>query len=187
MRSAVVGGCVVGALALAGPAAAAREVEFTRGWGGSGHLGAGYVAGYHHENLCKNELIEPGESVGARVAFAFEPHPSVAPSFHDTVSVYGTLICAHRLEIWPHTAGPWDVNAPGGPGSLSISCPHDQSPVDNGVGCWASTRHLTQAAGGHGSADDGYWHYKFHNWTGATAEIQLWAVCVPTRDVRGRR
>jgi hypothetical protein len=37
---------------------------------------------------------------------------------------------------------------------------------------------LTYIAGSFGHNDDGFWHYRFHNWNPREAEIEFWAVCL---------
>lgn len=78
-----------------------------------------------------------------------------------------------------HTAGPWDRDAPGGLGWLSIKCPQGERPINGGAAFWATDNEpASQVAGGFGSGHDGHWHYRFHNWAFHTIQIQLWAVCV---------
>ena len=128
--------------------------------------GFGQIAGNHDLNICRANGVEPGGQRRAVIGSA------------DHRVLRGTFLCAPRLEIWGHTAGPWDPDAPGGPGWLSIRCPAGERPVHGGAGFSASPhRHLTQVSGGFGSGNDGFWHYRFHNWTAETVTIQFWGVC----------
>ncbi len=128
--------------------------------------GTGHIAGNHEVNLCRATGVEPGGKRRAVISTA------------DHRVVDGTFVCAPVLEIWGHTAGPWDPTAPGGPGWLSIRCPAGEHSIQGGAGFKAEPhRHLTQVQGTFGSGNDGYWHYRFHNWTAHTLTIQFWAAC----------
>lgn len=134
----------------------------TATWGGFGE-----IAGNHETNLCQDAHIEPG---GQRAAMITRSE--------DGRVLIGTVMCAPALEIWGNTAGPWDPNAPGGPGWLSIRCPQGDHPVDSSAGFAASPhRHLTQVGGSFGSGRDGFWNYRFHNWSAQTVRIQFWGFC----------
>jgi hypothetical protein len=157
-------------------AATAQGFIFNAHWGG-----AGVIAGRHTEDLCTHQLVGGGGS--RRVGVDVDLHathvvPEPAPRGVDRRVLEGYLYCSPELEIWPHTSGPWDPNAPGGPGWLSITCFH-LSPIDGGAGFHMSSGGaISQVAGGFGHGRNGYWHYRFHNPTDHTVNIQFWAVCV---------
>jgi hypothetical protein len=50
--------------------------------------------------------------------------------------------------------------------------------MTNGAGYFTDPHpHVTQVDGGFGHNHDGYWHYRFHNWSGQTVRVQFWGVC----------
>jgi hypothetical protein len=180
----VVLACCAAALLLtvtAGSAAAAPnegQFAFNSHWGG-----VGVIAHRHTENLCDQRRMQPGSSERARIDVDHAGNVVAPPPQNhkaDLSRFYeGWLYCAPKLEIWPHTSGPWNPEARGGPNWMSIVCPIPQSPIDGGAGYYVSPdAGLTQVAGGFGSGRNGYWHYRFHNPTHHTVTIQFWAVCV---------
>jgi hypothetical protein len=175
MRLIAIAGSGCAALLLA--ASASASVTFDTSLGGSGTS-----AGKHAADLCANNRVEPGSRVAAKVRAreiksAHVAHWIVADPGAGTLEP-AELVCAPKLDIWGHTAGPWDPNAPGGPGWLSIACPRNYSPLGGGAGFHISPdRHVTQSTGGFGGGSDGYRHYRFHNWTATTVSIQFWGVC----------
>lgn len=153
---------VSGALAQPSPGSPDALHVNTATWGGFGEIAAN-----HETNLCQRLHIEPG---GQR--------PAVITRSEDGRVLIGTVMCAPELDVWGHSAGPWDPNAPGGPGWLSLRCPQGDYPVDSSAGFAASPhRHLTQGGGAFDHGRDGFWHYRFHNWSPEAVRIQFWGFC----------
>lgn len=160
---------------LGGPATALASSEFlvTDGWTNS----VGVVAGQDrwHLNLCARLGIEPGQHRSVRVSVEnglLGWNVAAPPNKSNTSKIVaGTLVCGPMLDVWGHTTGP-------GANGISMPCPPREEPIGGGAGVYYTPHgHLTQVHGGFGHNDDGYWHYKFHNWSGETVYVQLWGVC----------
>jgi hypothetical protein len=167
---------ISGCASLLFAAGASASVTFDTSWGGSGT-----GAGKHDRDLCAAHRIEPGSRARAEVRVREIKSGHVAQwvlAGPGTGSLEpAELVCSPKLDIWGHTTGPWDPNAPGGPGWLSIACPRSYSSLSGGAGFYISPdRHVAQTAGWLGSGD-GYWHYRFHNFTSGTISIQFWGIC----------
>jgi hypothetical protein len=190
LRRVVLAICAVALLVAlaAGSAGAAPhqgQFRFNAHWGG-----VGVIAHRHTQNLCDERRMQPGTQERARVEVDHDGNLVAPPGDHGKVDLNrfyeGWLYCAAKLEIWPHSSGPWDANARGGPNWLSIVCPIPQSPIDGGAGFSVSPdAGVAQVGGGFGTAHNGYWHYRFHNSTHHTVTIQFWAVCVYRGDLYG--
>jgi len=168
-RSAAVASAVcLGVLGVASAASAHGPVRFNAHWGG-----VGVIAGFHGENLCLKQRIEPGSHREAIVAVN-GPHDAVA---HGPSALYGTLMCAPELSIWPQTTGPWE-----GGRWISLHCPGGEKPLDGGAGFTVfggNSGALGQTGGGFGHNRDGYWDYRFFNHSVRNGvAIEFWAVCV---------
>jgi hypothetical protein len=146
---------------LAAAAAASSPVEFPHHWGG-----AGMIAGRHSESFCSAHHIAPGGHRRIVTTFTFRGH-------HQTHA--GTVFCSHEYEVWKGTTGPWNDGH-----WISIACPAGERPMSSGAGFVSDPGGaLTQVGGGFGHNDDGFWHYRFHNWDHAhMAKVQFWGVCL---------
>jgi hypothetical protein len=158
-RRLVVAACLATGLILAATsvAGASDAIHFTDSWGGSwAHPNR------HRHNFCSTHDMRPGES---RPAW-------VDNGYGDTFT--GTVYCSHLYKVDPFTTGPWNDGH-----SVSIPCPAGDRPMRGGAGFTSTPEDaLTYVSGGFGHNDDGFWHYKFHNWSHRHAEIEFWAVCL---------
>ena len=158
-RLLVTTGVAVGMLLSSAVVAGAneQEIKFPHQWGGSDH-----IPGKHRHNFCSTHDMAPGHSKAVWVD----------NGYGDTV--HGRVYCTHRIQIPAGWTGPWEHGW-----SLSIPCPDGDKPMRGGAGFTSTPEDaLTFIDGGFGHNKDGWWHYRFHNWSHRTAEIEMWAVCV---------
>lgn len=148
-------------------AAASGELEFNHSWGGSG-----VVAGRHTESFCAAHKIP----LGGHARIETRLHFRGITEIHN-----GTVFCSQRFEVWKGTTGPWNDGH-----WISIACPAGERPMSSGAGFISDPGGaLTQVGGGFGHHDDGFWHYRFHDWDlGRNAHVEFWGVCLGPRVLK---
>ena len=145
-------------VALAAVASANTPLHFTDSWGGSGP-----TPHRHRNDFCAHHQILPGHSRSV-----FVDGGPLGDHFT------GTVYCSHKYTVDPGTTGPWNDGQ-----WISIPCPANERPMMGGAGFDSTPEDaLTYVAGGFGHNKDGWWHYRFHNWSHRHAQIEFWAVCL---------
>ena len=148
-------GVLLASVAVAG--ANTDEIHFPHQWGG----GSDHPYKHRHD-FCLVHEIQPGHSKAVWVDNGY------GDTFH------GRVYCSDQMRIPPHHTGPWDNGW-----SLSIPCPEGTRPMNGGAGFESSPEDaLSFIDGSFGHNRDGWWHYRFHNWSWRTATVQMWAVCL---------